>query len=446
MPSSGQKSFDLDALIVGAGIGGVYAVYKLRQLGLSVRVFEAGPKLGGVWQWNQYPGARVDSEYPFYQLSIPEVYKTWSWSERFPSYTELRDYFDHADKVLKISEDSTFNADVVSASFDQRKSKWTVKTRQGHTATCKYLLLCTGSTYKTHYPDFKGMSDYKGILHHTSRYPADGVDVSGKKVAVIGQGATGVQVVQELSRKAGSMTVFLRTPNTALPMGQRKMSREEQTALIPYYSAIFRGCRKSYGGFPYSPPPSASFASASPEERQALYEELYARGAFGLVVGIWPDYLVDPTANRAVYDFWAKKTRARISDPVKRDLLAPLEPQHPFGTKRPSLEQDYYECMDSPNVKIVDMGKTEILEFTKTGITTTDGESHEFDVIILATGYDNYTGAFATMGLKDTNGVELSTRWKDGVHTYLGLMCSRFPNMFMVYGPQGTWPQEHPVS
>ena len=429
--------FYVDALIVGAGFGGVYSLHKLRQLGLSVRVFEAGADIGGVWHWNQYPGARTDSEIPLYQLTIPEVYKNWSWSERFPGFAELRKYFDHVDKVLDVRKDVSFNAEVVDARWNQRKSNWVVKSRRGHTATCRYLILCTGSTYRRHYPDFKGMNDYTGIIHHSALWPADGVNVSGQKVAVIGSGATGVQVVQELSKQAENLTVFIRTPNIAIPMRQRGMGPEEQSSLKSMYNAIFKASRASLGGFPYNIPNGASSMSVSAEEREATYEELYTRGAFNLIAGIWGDYLFDPRANRAIYDFWVKKTRERISDPVKRDILAPIEPRHPFGTKRPSLEQDYYECMDMPHVKIVDLNETPIVEFSKTGITTEGGESHDFDMVVLATGYDNYTGAFSTMGLKDTSGVDLKERWREGVHTFLGLMCTGFPNMFMVYGPQG---------
>lgn len=430
--SNEAKTISVDALVVGAGFGGLYSVYKLRQLGLSVHLLEAGSTLGGTWHWNSYPGARVDSEFPTYQLSIQEVYKTWTWSERFPGFAELRKYFEHVDKVLNISKDTTFNAEVVEAHFDRPASRWNVKTKQGHTATAQWLILCTGSTYKRHYPDFPGMDKYRGTLHHSGLWPVQGVNVTGKSIGIIGAGATGVQVVQELTKEAKASTVFIRTPNNAIPMKQRKLNLAEQDALKGFYDSILRvSARNSFGGFPYNAPKTPSASSVSAEEREALYEELYERGGFNLVGGIWADYMFDPTSNRYLYDFWAKKTRARITDPVKRDILAPLEPVHPVMTKRPSLEQDYYECLDKPNVNLVDLNKTPIEAFTESGIKTGDGKQHDFDLVVLATGFDNYTGAFSTMGLKDSNGTDLKDRWKEGVTTYCGLTVSGYPNMFV---------------
>ena len=392
-----------------------------------------------MWRYNSYPGARVDSEYPFYQLSIPEVFRSYNFTERFPNYAEIRDYFEHVDKVLDVRKDITFNAEVTSAEWDDKTSRWTVRTEQGHTATCKYLLLCTGSTYKKHVPDWPGLSAYKGQLYHTARWPSDGLDVSGKKVAVVGQGATGVQVVQELAKQAGELTVFLRTPNQALPMRQSKVDRAMQDAMKGSYVTLFKASRDTQGGFAYKAPPEPSSTALPIEQRHQLFEELYQRGGFNLVASVWQDYFFDPVANRTLYDFWTSKTRPRINNQVKRDILAPVEPPHPWMTKRPSLEQDYYECMDRDNVKLVDMKTNDIASFTETGIKTTDGSNLDFDLVVLATGFDNYTGAFHTMGLKHKDsGKDLGQIWKGGVRTYCGLMAEGYPNMWMVYGPQGT--------
>lgn len=349
--------------------------------------------------------------------------------------------FEHVDKVLDVRRDITFNAEVISAEWDSASSTWTVKTANDHIAKCKYLILCTGSTYRRYIPDWPGLSDFRGAMYHTANCPAESLDVSGKKVAVIGQGATGVQVVQELSKQAGELTVFLRTPNTALPMQQRKIEPREQDAFKGSYVMYLKACRSTYGGFAYTAAPEPDSTAIPLAEREKLWEDLYQRGGFNLVGSNWGDYVFSPTANRAIYDFWAKKTRARISDPAKRDLLAPLEPLHPFMTKRPSLEQDYYECMDKPNVKIVDMKENDIESFNKEGIKTANGTQHDFDAIVLATGFDNYTGSFHTMGLKDhKTGADLGAKWKDGVKTYCGLMTEGHPNMWMVYGAQGKKP------
>lgn len=274
--SASAKKISVDALVVGAGFGGLYSVYKLRQLGLSVHLLEAGSTMGGTWHWNSYPGARVDSEFPTYQLSIHEVYKNWTWSERFPGFAEIRKYFEHVDKVLNISKDATFNAEVIEARFDSTAATWNVKTKQGHVATARWLILCTGSTYKRYYPDFPGLDKYKGSLHHSGLWPAEGIDVSGKSVGIIGTGATGVQVVQELAKEAKEATVFVRTPNIALPMRQRKLTLPEQESLKGFYDSMLRtAARNSFGGFPYNAPSTPSYSSVSPEERENLYEELY---------------------------------------------------------------------------------------------------------------------------------------------------------------------------
>lgn len=413
----------------------MYTLHKIRKIGLKVKLFEAGTDLGEVWHWNRYPGARVDSEIPYYQFSIPEVWKTWDWSVRFPDHAELREYFKHVEKVLGLKKDIFFRSNVISLRFDEASGKWTVKTGNSYTATCKYLIMATGSSYKRHYPDFKGLKDYKGKLLHSADWPAGDVDCTGKRVAIVGSGATGVQLVEQLSKRCNDLTVFLRSPNIALPMRQRKMSPEEQNSYKSIYKTIFKAARASAAGLPYNQPVGSSL-DVPDKELQILYEEMWPRGAFNFNIGNYPDFLFDAKANRRLYDFWAKKTRARVTDPIKRDIVALLTPPYAVGTKRSSLEQDYYECINKDHVKLVDLNKAGIQEFRETGIVTADGKLHEFDIIALATGYDSVTGSLTGMGLVDRNGVVMKEKWKDGVYTYLGITCSGFPNMFMVYGPQ----------
>ncbi|CAI9631235.1 unnamed protein product [Alternaria burnsii] len=431
-----SKAIDTDILIVGGGFGGVYAVWRLRAEGFKIHLFEGTPRLGGVWSNNTYPGARVDSEFPFYQLSIPEVYKTWTWSERFPGWQELQGYFDHVDKVLSIGKDCTFNARVNKATFDTELGRWTVQTEQGHVATCKHLLLCTGSTYKQHMPTWEGLDQYTGTLLHSSKWPKEGVDIHGKRVAVVGSGSTALQIVPEMAREAKQLVALIRTPNMALPMRQRKLSLEEQDSLKGILNSVLRtAARNSFSGFPYNPPPVPSPQMLSEEEREKFLEELYQRGGFNFAGGNFSSALVDHKDNRMVYDYWARKTRARIQDPVKRDILAPLEPPHPIIAKRNGLEQDYYEVCDQDHVRIVDLKATPIETFTKAGLQV-GGEEIPLDIIVLATGFDNYTGAFSTMGIEGTDGKTLMDQWKDGVRTHLGLAAPHYPNMWMVYGPQ----------
>lgn len=417
-----EERIECDVVVVGGGFSGISSVYRLRKLGFKVQGFEAGSDFGGVWHWNRYPGmdscpssgpfsdtsgapqlaqnstdpqsvgARVDSETPYYQLSIPEVYNTWNFSCRFPDHVELRKYCQHIDKTLNLSKDYKFNSKVISCDFDNDQGKWTIRTDSGHVAVCKYLVLATGLLHKKHSPDWPGMKDYKGTVHHSSFWPED-VSVKGKKVAVIGAGATSVQIVQEVAKEADNLTVFMRRPSYCFPMRQRKVGAEEQEYSKVFYERLFQQGRASRTGFPYSTPGCGVF-DVTDEEREAHFEETWKRGAFQFTLCNYNDVVLNRKANRVVYDFWAKKIRERITDPVKKDLMAPLEPPYHFGTKRSPLENDYYECLDMKHVDIVNLNDAPIKTFTETGIVTADGVSRDFDIVILATGFDSFTGSY----------------------------------------------------
>lgn len=430
-----QLTFDLvvDVLIVGGGMSGMYAMWKFRRLDLSVKLLEAGSYFGGAWHWNRYPGARVDSETPYYGLSIPEVYQSWSYTERFPDHVELRKYFAHVDKTLDLVKDTYFNTVVTGANFDKNRATWTVRTGAGGTVRCKYLILATGSTYKIHIPVFENMAEYKGEMFHSARCP-DRFNATGKKIACIGSGATGVQIVQALARERCQIHAYVRTPNIAIPMKQRPMTQGEQDRDRPLYAAIYAYAKRTRSGFPYSPTLQSTWDLAE-EARERFWEELWEKGGIRVLVSNFPDLITDREANRLMYDFWARKVRARMTDPVKRDIVAPLHQPHWFGTKRPSLEHDYYECVDQENVTLVNLQETSIRQFTGTGIELSD-RHEDYDTIILATGYDSVTGSLTEMGLADTDGNFLKDIWAKGVETYLGLTITGFPNMFMIYGPQ----------
>ncbi|KAI4943946.1 hypothetical protein J4E91_009093 [Alternaria rosae] len=431
------KELETDVVIVGAGFGGVYLMHKLRQQGFKCKIMEAGSNIGGIWHWNCYPGARVDSQVPIYEYSMPEIWKDWNWSCRYPGTEELQRYFDHVERKLDIKKDCAFNTRVVEAQFDKPSSKWVVKTEDGRTARCKYFLLALGFAAKRHFPDWPGMDKFEGEIHHSSFWPASGVDVKGKRVAVIGTGSTGVQIAQETSKTAASITQFVRTPNLCLPMQQKALTKEEQDRRKQgEYQEIFKKRLTTFAGFQYDYIEKNTFDD-SPEEREAFYEKMWENGGFEFWLANYKDLLFDNKANREAYNFWAKKTRARITDPEKREILAPLEPPHAFGTKRPSLEQNYYEMLDKPENKVIDVNKNPIKEVTEKGIVLADGTLHEFDVIALATGFDSVTGGMKNMGLKDVDGVELSEKWKNGTYSYLGMSLSGFPNCFFLYGAQG---------
>lgn len=385
-----KSNIHLDAVVVGAGFSGIASLYRLRKAGLKVKAFEAGSDFGGVWYWNRYPGARVDSEYPLYQLNIPEVHSTWDWSVKFPAQKELVGYFNHVDKVLGLRKDVYFNAEVTSVQYNNTHGWWTVKSAQ-RTATCKYLVLAAGALHRTYRPDFPGLDDFKGDVYHTASWPEDS-NLQGKKVAVIGAGATGVQVVQELAKQVDQLFVCVRNPSYCLPMGQRKVSTEEQGAEKAKLQETLQKCRDTLAGYPLGPTPGSVF-DRTPEDREAHWEAIYGAGGFSFLQANYSDMLVNPKANREIYNFWARKTRARVTDPVKRDIIAPLEPPYPFGTRRTPLDQDYYECLNQPNVNIVSLRNTPIAQFNKTGFVTTDGTQRDFDALVLATGFDSFTGS-----------------------------------------------------
>ena len=429
-----QTVEEVDVLIVGAGFNGVYQLHRLRQEGFSVRLFEAAPDFGGIWYWNCYPGSRVDSHVPVYEFSMEEVWRDWYWTERFPSSHELVRYFHHVDKKLGLSRDISFNKRVDAAEFDEDRSQWVVQTTDGGTIRARFMTLCTGFAAKAFIPDFKGLDRFSGECHHTAHWPQEGLSFKGKRVGLIGTGASGVQVAQEAAREAAHLTVFQRTPILALPMEQRTLDIETQDRMKADYPAIFQKRRETFGGFDINRTEKPAL-SVSPEERREVYEKLWRLGGFHYWIGTFEDVLTDLEANRTAYDFWRDKTRARIKDPAIADKLAPMDPPHPFGVKRPSLEQWYYEIFNQDNVDLVDVHEAPIEEIVPTGIRTSQG-MHEFDILVLATGFDAFTGGLTQIDLRGVGGVTLKEKWAEGAQTHLGFSTSGFPNMFMLYGPQ----------
>ena len=389
---SASEMIQIDALIVGAGFSGITALYNLRKQGLSAKVFESASDFGGVWYWNRYPGARVDSESPFYQLSIPEVWKTWNFSQRFPDRPELFRYFAHIDRVLNVRKDTFFNTTVVEVTWNDDEGQWTVRSDTGRTGKCKYLILASGLLYKKYIPDFPGLAVFKGSVVHSTAYP-EGLDLKGKKVAIFGAGAIAVQITSEVAKEAEQLTVFVRRPSNAMPMRNRELTAEEQAQWKGYYPQLFDACRSSLNGFPYRRNQRRSFVEATPEERQAYFEEIWSRGAFNFLLCNYTDLLTSPEASKAVYEFWKKKTRARLTDPEKQAIMAPDEMPFFFGTRRSPLEHDYYEMLNQDHVQIVDMKAVPLRTFDAKGVVMQDDSSHEFDVAIFATGFDTYTGS-----------------------------------------------------
>uniref|UniRef100_A0A7E4UYQ8 Flavin-containing monooxygenase n=1 Tax=Panagrellus redivivus TaxID=6233 RepID=A0A7E4UYQ8_PANRE len=425
----------VDVLIVGAGFSGVYLLHKLRGAGFKVKIFEAGTAFGGTWRWNCYPGARVDSDLPVYELSLPEVWKNWTWKERFPGWQELQDYFDYCDHKLDLHKDTAFNTVVTEAQFDKKTGLWNVKTADGRHCFAKYLLPCVGFAAKRYIPDWPGLETFEGEIHHSSFWPVDDVDVAGKRAAVIGTGSTGVQITQEWAKSAKELTVFQRTPNLCIHMAQRNVPMKEQNNKKVIYDELFKKRETGFGGFTFTFVEKKG-DEFTEEEANAFMETLWTNGDFSFWVGTFADIYENMKTNKMAYDFWRKKVWERVKDPKTAELLAPEVPPHPWGCKRPSLEQDYYEQFNKPNVHLVSVKNNPIVRVEPKGVVTADGKLHEVDVIAVATGFDAVTGSMINMNLHDAQGHHLKDLWKDGARTYLGLSIHGFPNMFYTYGPQ----------
>lgn len=425
---------EFDVLVVGAGFAGLYQLDRLRKLGFSVRVFEAGADIGGIWYWNCYPGARVDTYGPIYQYSREDLWREWNYSELYPSWEEVREYFHYVDKKLDLSRDIRFNTRVSAAEFDEDRNQWIIQADDGSVVRARFFVLCTGFGSKPYIPALEGLESFGGKWHHTAKWPQEGLDFTGKRVGVIGTGASGVQVIQEASRHAAHLTVFQRTPNLALPMRQKKLDEETSRRMKEDYPARFRRRGEVFGGFDFDFMPKSAL-EVSPEERLATYEDLWAKGGFYSWIGTFNDVLMNEEANRTAYAFWRDKTRARIKDPAVADKLAPMDPPHPFGVKRPSLEQYYYEVFNQDNVTLVDLRKSPIERITPKGVKTKNGE-HELDILVMATGFDAVTGGLTSIDIRGTQGVTLKDKWAKGARAHLGMASAGFPNLLYIYGPQ----------
>ena len=422
-----------DAIIIGAGISGLYQLLKLRQLGMTARVFEAGTGVGGTWYWNRYPGARFDSESWSYGYSFsPELLEEWDWTEHFSPQPKTLEYLNLVADKFDLRRDIQFNATVVSAHWREPTRDWEVTLQDGSRHTAPFLITAIGPLSAPTMPKIPGIEDFKGVSCHTARWPKEGIDYAGKRVAVIGTGATGVQTIQEVAKTAGQLTVFQRTPNWCAPLHNRPIPKEEMAEIRKRYPEIFKRCQETFACFMHTPDPRGTF-EVTPDEREAFWEKLYAEPGFGIWQGNFRDILVDREANRLLSDFVARKIRQRVKDPATAEKLIPRN--HGFGTRRVPLETRYYEVYNQPNVSLVDIKATPIERITETGLRIA-GKDYAFDVIIYATGFDALTGAFDRIDFRGTGGEGLKNKWKrEGLQTFLGVEVPGFPNMFMLMGP-----------
>src|SRR5882757_3314379 len=428
----GIPVLDYDAIIIGAGMSGLYQLYRLRELGLRVSVLEAGTGVGGTWYWNRYPGAPFASESYSYSYSFsPELLEEWDWSEHFAGQPETLRYLNHVADKFDLRRDIQFRSRVTTATFDEATRSWTIALDDGSSFNTRFLITAIGPLSTPTLPRIEGRDDFKGQSFHTARWPHEPVDFTGKRVAVIGTGATGVQTIQTIAGSVGHLTVFQRTPNWCAPLHNSKIDAETQKKIKSGYPDMFRRCQETFACFLHTPDPRGTF-EVSDEEREAFFEKLYAEPGFGIWQGNFRDIVTDRKANAVISDFVARKIRQRVKDPEVAEKLIPKN--HGFGTRRVPLETRYYEVYNQDNVELVDITETPIERITPDGIKTSDRE-RAFDIIIYATGFDAITGAFDRIDIRGENGLRLKDKWQGGPKTYLGVLIDGFPNMMMLMGP-----------
>ena len=433
--SKKNETARFDAIVIGAGISGMYFIYRLRKMGMTVRVFEAGSGVGGTWYWNRYPGARFDSESYSYGYSFSqELLDEWEWSEHFASQPETLRYLNYVADKFDLRRDIQFNARVAAATYDAADRAWLVETETGESACAPFLLQAAGCLSAPYIPDFDGIDSFRGQTWHTSMWPHHPVDLSDKRVGVIGTGATAVQLITEVAKNVGDLTVFQRTPNYCKPLHNGPITPDEQREIRANYVGIFERCKNTFGGFIHDADERGTF-DVSDEERLAFYEKLWNEKGFAFWLGGFSDILTNEKANEAAAEFVRGKIRDRVDDPSVAELLAPTD--HGFGTKRQPMESGYYEAYNRPNVHLVDLHTSPIERFTEGGIQTSTTE-YQFDVVIFATGFDAVTGALNRIKIQGEAGRMLKDKWDDGPSAFLGMSTVGFPNMFITGGPHNS--------
>lgn len=432
---------EVDAVVIGSGFAGLYSVHKLRnELGLSVQGLDNAADLAGTWYWNRYPGARSDTEVTAYcYLFDKELYASWDWSERYPRHAEIRSYLNHVADRYDLRRSYQFSTQVESAVFDEAESRWIVKTDHGQTFSAQFLIEGVGLLSATNIPEFKGQENFKGEIYHTARWPHEGVDLAGKRVAVIGTGSSGIQVISEIAAEVKHLTVLQRTPQWVVPAKNGPIEPERLKAIRDNYEEYRRSILYSNTAFPIKEG-QISAESVSEEERRAAFEENYENGGGFQYQFTFNDVISSLVANKAATDVMETKIREIVEDPKLADLLVPTE----LYARRPLCCDNYYESFNRSNVTLADVKNDPIVEFTETGIKTENAE-YPADVIVLATGFDAVSGNQLRIFHQGLDGVTLQEKWRERPRTYLGMMTAKFPNMFMVYGPMGPFTNQPPV-
>ncbi|CAG8131255.1 unnamed protein product [Penicillium olsonii] len=428
-----------DAIVVGAGFAGIRSLQRLRNDGFSVRGIERSSSLGGAWVTNGYPGARCDSPAPFYQIMDETLGSDWQWSENFAKRPEIIDYFNYVDSKLNISKDYDFEVAVTKAEFDETIGMWQVSVSDGRLLRAKWLILGVGFSSKPYVPNIEGLQrsegqQFGGQIYHSGAWPSSGIDVKGKRVAIIGTGTSGCQIVREIGPSVGSLTVYQRSPVVALPLSpKRSMCRDHEMQITSKERLFAAQSLSTFTGLDHAFLDPTAVPLDSPM-RQVYYNYLYEKGEWHILFSNFKDVWHSKSANDDLYSFWAKRTREKVVDTAKRDILVPSTPKYPIGVKRTCIIDNYYETFNLPTVDLVDVTENPLKEITKTGIQS--GEVHrDFDIIILATGYHSLGGGILALDITGRNGMKLADAWENSFVSYLGMTVPGFPNMFYLNGP-----------
>ncbi len=418
-------------LIVGAGFAGMYAIYRMRALGLSNCAIEAGEEVGGTWYWNRYPGARCDVESMSYSYSFSEeLQQEWRWTHRYATQPEILRYANHVADKFDLRRDIVFGTRVVAAAFDAATARWSIVTDRGSRFVARYLIMATGCLSVPKVPDVPGLEAYAGTTYHTANWPLEGVDFAGRNVGIIGTGSSAIQAIPLIAREAKHLTVFQRTANFSIPAWNAPISPEKEQEMKRNYAALRRKSRDSCAG-DYADENVVSVLDLTPEQREAEFEQRWRQGGFNYQYA-FADLMESDEANELAAEFVRRKIRQTVHDPKVAELLCPKN--YPFGSKRLCVDTGYYETFNRDNVTLVDIKSDPIASLTGEGLRTQNA-AYSFDTLVLATGFDAMTGALQKIDITGRDGRELRQAWAHGAKAYLGLAVAGFPNMFIVTGP-----------
>ncbi|MGW2523547.1 flavin-containing monooxygenase [Streptomyces sp. NPDC001617] len=424
----------VDVLVIGAGVTGIYQLYRAQEEGFSARLLEAGSGVGGTWYWNRYPQARFDSEsYTYGYLFSKELWEEWEWSEHFAGQPEIERYFNYVVDRFDLRRLIEFGAKVSSAVWDETSGTWTVRTEDGTEHRARHVVAATGILSVPFVPDIPGREDFRGEQHHTGRWPKTSVDFAGKRVAQIGTGSSGVQIVPAIADEVARLTVYQKVADWLTPLNNRPITAEEQAELKGNFESIRDTLNTSPSGFLHQITMRSGLED-TPEQRQEFYEQKWNSPGFTKLSEHYYDMTTNPTVNEEFCAFIAAKIRSIVKDPATAEKLIPKG--HGYGGRRPPFGTGYYEAYNKPTVELVDINETPIVRITETGIETSEGHQ-EFDIIIWATGYDFGTGALNRLGVQGRQGLGLKEYWADGPSTYLGVTTAGFPNFYFPGGPHG---------